>query len=71
MTKLIIDINSGEKTCAKEKGVFCHYLKSRIDGFDPVCSLFDRRIYDKDGSIMGWLLRCKECIDSELSISSF
>jgi hypothetical protein len=62
-----LDLRCGEKTCAAEVGVFCTFLRCRMDGRDPVCSLFNKPLTDSTGDIVGWLLRCEECLKAELT----
>lgn len=62
MRTLKLEINCGEKTCAAEPKVFCTFLRSRMDGSNPFCHLFEQRLRDTNGDGMGWVLRCKECL---------
>lgn len=71
MRKLDIGIRCGEKTCAEKPGVFCQYLRVRIDGFSPRCLLFDVRLDTSERDDMGWVLRCEECIDAEIKFDDF
>ena len=67
MPKLTIDINCGEKTCAKEPGKFCSFFGSKKMGTIPICTLFPSTdtvytdLEDKDG----WTLRCPACLQAE------
>ena len=63
--RLTIEIECGEDTCASTPGHFCIYRGARIDGSEPACDLFRKRLYDKNGDIEGWLLRCKECKEAQ------
>jgi hypothetical protein len=64
--RITLNINCGKDSCAKERGVFCQFLVSRMGGSDPRRYLFDELLYDSDGGITGWLLRCEECKEAEV-----
>jgi len=66
MKTLKIKIDCGDKTCSSDKGKFCRFEYASVTGSFPRCDLFDKPLLDKDGGIMGWLLRCKECLDAEI-----
>lgn len=69
MKKLNIEINCGEKTCAKEPGKFCPFVVARRFGTVSFCRIW----YDEDslGRPLplevkeGWLQRRPECLDAE------
>ena len=54
--KIEISIECGEKTCAYEKGKFCHLFRGHLGGKDS-CYLFGH-LYDKDG----WVQRHANCL---------
>ena len=56
IAKIELTIECGEKTCAVEKGKFCHLFKSHLGGKDW-CFLFGR-VFDKDG----WIQRHPDCL---------
>jgi hypothetical protein len=55
-------------TCAKEPGSFCQFLTANITGSAPWCLIFDEFLYDGDHGVRGWLLRCKQCKESEAEL---
>lgn len=61
--------NCGETTCAREYGVMCEHIRARMDGYEPRCRIFQCRLFDKNGDIMGWLLRCPECLLAEVEVA--
>lgn len=63
MRSLLIQIDSGETTCAADTGKFCEHFRMRLDGSRPYCRLFDRHL--KEDKPDGWLQRCPECIQAE------
>jgi hypothetical protein len=65
MRTLQVEIRCGKKSCAEKPGVFCQFLRARADGSQPNCALFGKRVFDKDGDILDWLLRCDECHKAE------
>lgn len=68
---LTIVIDSGEKTCATEPGKFCQRLLLTRFGTEWVCGLFRDsngnhvKLTDTNGDGTCWLLRCRECLESE------
>jgi hypothetical protein len=63
--RISLDLNCGADTCAKERGSFCQFLASRVDGSAPMCAIFNEFLYDGNHGISGWLLRCNKCKESE------
>lgn len=70
------EVRCGEKTCARELGVFCPYVRNSHCGKYWVCTLFrsideyhiddyPTSLYDAQGGIEGWLLRCEACLHAE------
>ena len=51
------EIDCGEKTCASEKGKFCHFLRLSLNGKDS-CLLFGP-VFDDN---TGWIQRHKDCL---------
>lgn len=68
---LRIEINCGEKTCASKPGAFCRHMLTTRFGQENICGLFRYpsgepiRLDDTNGDGTGWLLRCRECLESE------
>ena len=59
MVKVKVEFECGEKTCAKEPGVFCKFCSISLFGIGQ-CTLFDnRRLFDENG----WLMRHEECLE--------
>jgi hypothetical protein len=73
MPKLILNIECGEKTCAKRPGEFCKYLGTRKFGSISVCMLFPTKFPQRKQNAAttelesenGWTMRCQECLDAE------
>ena len=67
MPKLTINIECGEKTCAKEPGKFCSYFGSKKMGTIPICTLFPSTdtVYTELEEKEGWTLRCPACLQAE------
>lgn len=63
--RVSIELECGERTCASKPGEFCRFLVAKADGSWPRCVLFGQYVFDGDGSIQGWLLRCSECLAAE------
>ena len=66
MRRLAITIDAGSGTCAREPGVFCHFVGVKSFGTRHVCMLFrtpegERPLRDVDG----WLQRLPECVAAE------
>jgi hypothetical protein len=59
--RITLDLNCGKDTCAKAFGDFCQYLTSRRGGYVPQCLLFNECLFDSNGDVLGWLLRCEKC----------
>lgn len=65
-TRITLEIECGETTCAIEPGRFCRFLGSKKFGSISVCMLFpdpdgrgsDTMVWDKDG----WVQRCPACL---------
>lgn len=64
MTKLVLNITCGEKTCASEPGKFCEYVRSKKFGTRWDCYLFGELGNSKDDGT-GWLLRHEDCLAAE------
>jgi hypothetical protein len=70
MRKILkIEIECSHVTCASKPGKFCRYVGITHFGSQYVCMLFSSndnshtKLKEKDG----WLLRCNECIFSEVN----
>lgn len=72
--KLVLIIESGEKTCASEPGQFCLFFGSQKFGMQPVCMLFPDSegphtklvvAGTEDPTEGGWVLRCPSCLEAE------
>jgi len=63
--KIHLIFETGETTCAIEKGKFCEFMRVKKFGQAPVCHLFNQGLWDKDGGLIGWLQRCPECLALE------
>jgi hypothetical protein len=62
MKNLVISIECGEKTCAKEKGKFCCNVRTFRIGSFKYCGIWPGSdLEEKDG----WLQRCPECLKAE------
>ena len=59
-----IEIECGEKTCAREPGKFCRYFGTLGLGQKPVCRLFptEKASYTHLDEVGGWTMRCDDCI---------
>lgn len=57
-------IAASGNTCSSEPGVFCRYAMAHIDGSEPFCTLFQRRLEEPFG-YDGPPRRLMECIDHE------
>ena len=72
VTKLVITIKCGEKTCASEPYKFCQFLGSVKLGQVSICTLFNGLGY-KGGmgsytildEVGGWTQRCQACLNAE------
>lgn len=60
-------IRAGEKTCAEVPGVFCTHLRTRMDGHNPVCSLYGTPLFEGEGEVEGWLVRCAQCLEEDVA----
>jgi ADP-ribose pyrophosphatase YjhB (NUDIX family) len=62
--KIEIEIECGEKTCAREPGKFCRYFGTVGLGQKPVCRLFptEKASYTHLDEVGGWTMRCDDCI---------
>lgn len=73
LKRLRLDVDCGEKTCAKAPGEFCRFFGSRKFGSVPVCMLFpnpfpghkDPHSATPLREVDGWTLRCQACLDAE------
>lgn len=61
MKTLKIEIDCGDKTCAKKKGQFCQFARTSFTAPSWSCLIFGTQLYSKNG----WLQRCKACLDAE------
>lgn len=61
---LQIKIESGENTCAIQKGLFCSFLMKSMNGAWS-CGLFGSELFDEKGGLTGWLQRCNQCKEAE------
>jgi hypothetical protein len=68
--KLQIVIDSGDKTCASQRGKFCPMLRVTHFGTRFVCGLFGNEELKDDKGVPsgdGWLQRSSECLDLEIN----
>ena len=64
---ITIEINCGQKVCAKESGMYCKFFGKRLFSQTPCCSLFpiaDETFTELD-VIDGRVQRCSKCLDAE------
>jgi hypothetical protein len=61
---LTIPIECGENTCSVDRDKGCKYYRWDIRGI-ATCRLFGEDLRDKDGDVMGLILRCKQCKEAE------
>lgn len=67
--ELVLQINAGEKTCARSYGKFCNWYGTKNFGQSPCCMLFNAELHDEKGGIEGWLQRLPECLEADASNS--
>jgi hypothetical protein len=58
---IVLDLNCGLDSCAKAKGEFCQFFISSFTGYSPRCALFNEQLFDSEGDVRGWILRCQQC----------
>ncbi len=63
---IVLKIDCGETTCAKEKGKFCQFVGVRRFGTISVCLLFpseSNSFTDLSENEHGWIARCEACLE--------
>ena len=69
--KVSIEIDCGDKTCYSAPDKPCPFVRTGHYGTRWYCGLFpaatasDTLLHTTDGDGLGWLLRCKACLDAE------
>lgn len=66
--KIVLEIECGELTCAKEKGEFCRFAGATHLGTVPACMLFPdfkaNISHTELETVDGWTQRCDACLEA-------
>lgn len=58
-----IKFEHGETACAIKPGKFCRFAGVTHFGTRSVCMLFNNETLRDDSEPVGWVKRCKQCLD--------